>query len=134
MSLKASEKARISKNNKDIGNDLEKQALSDQHMNIEGSIRANGETTSRKKSNYVSGPYCKAFILITIILILIGIGMSIAFGITWQSCECKFPGSRSSLCSKDGECLCEDFFTGERCDKCALEGYIYPKCGDSLFL
>ena len=134
MSLKASEKARISKNNTELSDDLEKQALSDQQMNKEGSIGESGENTSRKKSNSVSGPYCKAFILITIILILIGIGIGIAFGITWQSCECKFPGSRSSLCSKDGKCLCEDFFTGEKCDICALEGYIYPKCGDSLFL
>ena len=50
MSLKASEKARISKNDTDIGNDLEKQALSDQPMNKEGSMRENGDNTSRKKS------------------------------------------------------------------------------------
>jgi len=44
-------------------------------------------------------------------------------------CDCSDRGTTSQVCNEEtGECLCDDSFTGPRCDRCATGFYRFPQC------
>ena len=77
-------------------------------------------------ANTYGFPTCKGMIEMKFLLSNDIIQKLILYSV--KACECNADGSTSLQCKDDGNCECNKYITGAKCNQCVEEHFNFPTC------